>query len=230
MCTIGLAWRVFDDAPVVVGANREERWDRPAEGPQPIGNDRFAPIDREAGGTWIGVNAAGLFAAVTNRRGGPTGDRSRGLLLGDVLEREDVNTAEAYVEEALAEHTYAGFNLVIADETAATVFEWDGRRRLTHLDPGVHVIVNRGMHDVVAKGAVVRSRLLGWIDGDVSGFTNRLQTVLVDHGIGACLHRDTRGTRSSSIVVLRPEGRSSWHYANGPPCEASYRPVLEGEL
>ena len=70
MCTLIALFRCFDGAPLVVAANRDEFHDRPAEGPALRWTEAgaiVAPHDVRAGGTWLGLNAAGVFAAVTNR-------------------------------------------------------------------------------------------------------------------------------------------------------------------
>ena len=70
MCTLIALHRCVPGLPLVIAANRDEFFERPASGPAlrdtatgPI----IAPVDRRAGGTWLGLNPAGVFAAVTNR-------------------------------------------------------------------------------------------------------------------------------------------------------------------
>ncbi len=77
MCTLIVLHRCVPDKPLVVAANRDEFLDRPAEEPAlrsskagPI----VAPLDLEAGGTWVGVNARGVFAGLTNLRSEADGD------------------------------------------------------------------------------------------------------------------------------------------------------------
>src|SRR5262247_4444821 len=75
-----------------IAANRDEFLARPAAAPMPSVDGRWlAPRDLQAGGTWLGVNAAGLFVGVTNRTSGPRDAtrRSRGLLVLDGLEAAD---------------------------------------------------------------------------------------------------------------------------------------------
>jgi len=72
-----------------VAANRDEFLARPASPPEPSADGRWlTPRDLQAGGTWLGVNAGGLFVGVTNRSAGPrdSSRRSRGLLVLDALE------------------------------------------------------------------------------------------------------------------------------------------------
>jgi uncharacterized protein with NRDE domain len=90
MCTLLVASRVFDDTPLLVAANRDERLDRPAAPPRlfearaiPV----VAPVDLQAGGTWLGLSARGVFAGITNRFGVPPDParRSRGELVFEAL-------------------------------------------------------------------------------------------------------------------------------------------------
>nr|WP_305882878.1 NRDE family protein [Halobellus rarus] len=166
-----LAWCVFEDAPVVVAANRDELLDRESEPPAVRAGDPsfVAPRDAAAGGTWIGYNEAGVFAGITNRWVDVPdgGERSRGLLVRDALGAQSADEARELVEDAVAADTYDGFNLVVAERTGrerrkstsspasaaasapisptAYLFEWDGDLRVRELDPGVHVVVNVGL-------------------------------------------------------------------------------------
>ena len=71
MCTLIVLHRCVPGRPLVVAANRDEFLDRPAEGPA-LRSSRtgqiVAPRDLEAGGTWVGVSARGVFAGLTNLR------------------------------------------------------------------------------------------------------------------------------------------------------------------
>src|SRR5690349_17229607 len=89
MCTLILAHRYFQGAPLVLAANRDEFLARRASGPGVVdGSPKILmPRDEVAGGTWLGLNAGGLFVGVTNRAGSSVdrARRSRGLLVADAL-------------------------------------------------------------------------------------------------------------------------------------------------
>lgn len=257
MCTLTLGWRVFDGAPVVVAANRDERLGRPSEPPAVIGSDPavFAPQDAEAGGTWIGYNEHGVLAAVTNRwvevPGG--GERSRGLLVRDVLEAASTHEARGIVDDALATHTYDGFNLVVAERGGATTpgkptalyFEWDGDLDVRRLDPGVHVVVNVGIDgeyfeperdpdrgpEQADNATGLRESLSPGPEESVSAWRSRAADALGDHDHGVCVHEPDRGfgTRSSSLFTLFADGSADVRFADGPPCETAFRRV-EGQV
>lgn len=242
MCTLTLAWQAFPDAPVVAAANRDERLSRESEPPARRDWDppAIAPLDAEAGGTWIGYNAAGVFAAVTNRwvDADLAGERSRGLLVRDVLGHESAEDGVRAVERAIEAHEYQGFNLVVADERAAVYLEWDGSLRVRNLDPGVHVVVNVGADgeylvpaahpergEAQAHNAsAVRTVLQPEPGEDSRAWLDRAATVISDHEYGVCVHADGYGTRSSSLIRLGTDGWS-YAFADGPPCETAFEAV-----
>jgi uncharacterized protein with NRDE domain len=244
VCTLIVAWQVFDDAPVVAAANRDEAFSRPARPPAVIDRSPtvVAPQDEEAGGTWIGYNDEGLFVGVTNRRTDLDGERSRGLLVRSALARSSADEAVRYVENELADREYAGFNLFVADAESATVMEWDGVLRTRHLDPGVHVVVNDGLNDAAPKAERIREAVhpqTAGVDGNrfdhepdegLDEWVAHVKEVLADHDLGACVHGEGYGTRSSSLVVLRVDGGASYEFADGPPCEAAFGDAAEGQL
>src|SRR5205823_4013427 len=89
MCLLAIFFRAVPDAPLVVGANREEFYNRPGGSPQILTGriPALGGLDPLAGGTWLGVNAHGLLVAITNRPAPqvPAKARSRGLLTRDLL-------------------------------------------------------------------------------------------------------------------------------------------------
>ena len=256
MCTLVLAWRVFPDAPVVVAANRDEAADRPSEPPaRQSGEPAYvAPRDAETGGTWTGYNEHGLYVGVANRWTDRDldGERSRGLLVADAIRTGDAKSALGAVEAAVEADEYDGFELVLADATAAFLVEWDGRLRVTRLDPGVHVVVNvgaalggggahgetlpvgvegapAGLADAAEQQADAARRLRGVLAPEpgerASAWLDRAATALADHEHDVCVHGDGFGTRSSSLVSLG--NRREYRFADGPPCETPYRRVDE---
>ncbi|MFB6093778.1 MAG: NRDE family protein [Halanaeroarchaeum sp.] len=242
MCTIVLAWRVFEDAPIALAANRDESPDRPADPPRRVPGDPAAimPVDREAGGTWMGVTEDGLLAVVANRwtEGDLAGERSRGLLVRDVLEESSIDGATDRVREALDRDEYEGFALVLATSDRARLLVWDGDLDTHDLDPGLHVLVNVGFdgdheipEDRSAAGrrqadaaARLDDRLAPQADEGVAEWLDRAGRALGDHDLGACRHHDRYQTVSSSLLAV-DEGDVDWRYADGPPCRTAFRPV-----
>ena len=103
MCTVSI---VSHRDGVRIMSNRDERFDRaPALEPRTgaLGSRTAAmPIDPVGGGSWIGVNDAGLMAVVLNRYGGPVrpmsaAATSRGAIVPLALACDSVPTAIASV-------------------------------------------------------------------------------------------------------------------------------------
>lgn len=242
MCTLTLAWQVFDDAPVAVAANRDEAVGRPSEPPAVYGDDPLivAPRDAEAGGTWIGYNEHGVFVGLTNKwtDADLAGDRSRGLLVADALEARSAAEAGTIVADATDADEYSGFYLVVADAADAFCYEWDGDLALTSFDPGVHVVVNVAVDDDIdvptarseagreqaANARAVRAALAARPEETAAGWLERAGGVLGDHEYGVCIHRDGFGTRSSSLIAVGPD-TTRYAFAPGPPCRTSYEDV-----
>src|SRR6266568_2551447 len=119
MCTVVVLFRPLHAWPVILLANRDEQLDRAWDPPAAWWPDHpgiVAGRDRTAGGTWMGVNANGMTAAVLNRPGslGPAaGKRSRGELPLLALAE---TTASAAIDAvaSLDAGQWRGFNLVIA--------------------------------------------------------------------------------------------------------------------
>jgi len=240
-----VAWQVFEDTPVAVVANRDELYAResspPAVGP---GEPRVvAPRDEQAGGTWLGYNEAGLLVAITNRWvESPEGERSRGLLVRDALDRRSAEDAARFVERELGECDYGPFHLVVADADAAVLVAWDGVGNgpvhVENFAPGVHTVVNVGWDgsyflperrpDVGEKQAgdteQIREVIRPGPGESATAWTDRARAVIADHDYGRCLHGEEFGTRSASVVRLGPEG-GVFEHADGPPCETPFEVV-----
>lgn len=241
VCTLVVAFHAFEDAPVAVAANRDERFDRPAKGPDIIDVDHgiVAPLDKEVGGTWIGYNDAGVLAAITNRwtEGELAAERSRGLLVRDALEAEDAEAAVRGLQRDLERRSYEGFTLVVADATAALLVEWDGLLHVSNLAPGIHVVTNTGVDDrfniVPGREAVserhresarrLREALHPEPGESARSWLDRAGELIADHEYGVCVHQDGYGTRSSSLIALDNDGTATYRFAAGPPCRTAYQ-------
>ena len=227
MCTLILAWQVFDDPPIAAAANRDEALGRPSSSPGVLDRDPtvVAPRDEEADGTWIGYNDAGLFVGVTNRSSDTEGERSRGLLVRDALAQSSAAEASSVVRTELADREYAGFNLVLADTEEAGLLEWDSVLRTTHFDPGVHVVVNEGLDGAASKASRIQEAARATPEMTVEAWLDRAGEVLRDHDLEACVHGEGYGTRSSSLVAISVDGGGRYWFADGKPCETDYELV-----
>ena len=145
MYLIAFAWRSHPRYHLVVAANRDEYFGRPAA-PAGFWDDHpnvLAGRDLEAGGTWLGITLDGRFAALTNYRNPAdkkTGAPSRGALVADFLTgRTGSEEYVRLVEKRAAD--YNGFSLLVGD--VGSMFFFSNRSdRATRVAPGVHGLSN----------------------------------------------------------------------------------------
>jgi len=141
MCLVLFAFNPDSRHPLVVAANRDEFYARPAR-PAQYWEDRpdlLAGRDLSAGGTWLGVSRSGRFATVTNfaEEGVSAAPLSRGLLTEGFL----AGRAGAH-EFAHGLHTaaYRGFNLLLFD--GERLVYTSNRGHSEDLGPGVYGLAN----------------------------------------------------------------------------------------
>ncbi len=251
MCTLAVYVRCFPEVPLVVAANRDEFFDRPAtvpvvlaESPRVVGGR-----DLRAGGSWLGINEHGVVAGLLNRRTDAAPDpakRSRGVLLLEMLAAGAADAA-ARALAGLDGDRYNPFNLLVADGERAWVGQnKDGAMHVVALEPGVHVITNLDVDDPTCPKIARSHRLFQSAgetfaaDRDDGRFRATLRAILSDHtvaldprlpdALGAlCVHTPVFGTRCSSMLVAtRGGGGTRWRhwFADGPPCAAPYVEAL----
>lgn len=234
MCFVLALFQVNPHYPLVVAANREERRDRPSTPPHEwsASPGLWAGRDEIAGGTWLGVNASGLIAAITNRRDAPADPSrpSRGLLCLGALRQPSPSQASAFVDRELAANAYNPFNLLCATTREGWVKTWRGDT--TALRRGIHVVTNRGDLDAhrlpVVRRALALARQLDLATTSLESLLSGLGSICADTTgpTPICRPGGTRGTVSSSLIALDSQGRLAayWH-AEGPPSERGYSPL-----
>jgi hypothetical protein len=240
MCLLAIFYRVVDDAPLVVGANREEMYARPSELPHILdGPSRaVAGIDKLAGGTWLGVNQRGLLVAVTNRmKTRPVAQpRSRGLLAREMLECRSAQESIELATRELDMHRYLGCNVVCADSDRVVVFQAGDWLRIKMIPPGLHVLTNEDINDGRDPRLGYALDFLSQQPYETSFDCIQALRQLCRHRGGdgtppICLRGELKGTVSSTLVVLRKSlGRSIYLHAPGPPDQTGYEdfsPLLE---
>ena len=233
MCTLIALHRTVPGYDLVIGMNRDEDRLRPAEPPQllPGPPPLVAPRDARAGGTWLGVNEPGLFAALSNRRGKQSNTaRSRGLLVLEVLKGAHVRAAQITLERETAQHEVNFFNLVAATREEMRFFVYDGALRMARGHEGLNVMTNAGGNvEGDEKVATIRSMAgeAKWSGGEAA--VHWLESSLRHHGgtgsTALCGHFPGGGTVSSTILALH-NGDPDQHvllHASGSPCENPYR-------
>lgn len=126
MCLILVAWRVHGNYPLVIAANRDEIFSRPAQSAHwwPDSPDILAGRDLLAGGTWLGITRTGRFAALTNYRGAELRPEalSRGALTVQILQsgKPVADTLQALRDGA---QRYRAFNVIFSDGQCLGIYE-----------------------------------------------------------------------------------------------------------
>jgi uncharacterized protein with NRDE domain len=191
MCLLVVAWRLDPGAPLVIGANRDERLDRPARAMtvlRPSGPRILGGLDEEAGGTWLAVNEHGVVAGLTNRpspEGRDPDKRSRGELPVALAEHRDADSAVQDFAARFRPRDYNPAWIVVGDRTSLYALDMTGEDRpgVEQLGPGLHILENNPLHAASPKVDHVRSLLgdLGALGG--GAMIERVRSVLVDHTI-----------------------------------------------
>lgn len=241
MCTLVFGLDVAGPGTIAIGANRDERPDRPSAPPGALADRPRITGGRDlvAGGTWLALREGHAVIAMLNRRpsAGPppaTAPRSRGLLAIDVA----VTPADApgsFPERALerardrtGRDPYAPFSLACLSAAGSWVLAHDGSGppRVTRPAPGWHVLTHAELDDPNeprTRGLV--ARLGGWRPADWDDVHAGLARTMADHGARSgnpvCIHDGPMPTVSSSIVLLGPGG-ARYAHREGRPCEGAF--------
>lgn len=238
MCIMTIMYRTVPNYPIVIAANRDEYYSRPALGPRVLQYDplTWGGRDQQARGSWMGVNAHGLVVGLTNRRlsDDQVNDddrRSRGLLCLDALRQHRPAEVATWLASEASDQ-YNPFNLLVMDAEAALWIAYDGKPVVHQLKPGLHILANRDLND----GESLRvKRALDLIesvpDRSLEELIPYLKRVCSDHQDDVtdrdtlCMHREHTqyGTVSSTLLAVAPDlHQSQYFYAGGHPCETDY--------
>ncbi|MGA9526144.1 MAG: NRDE family protein [Myxococcaceae bacterium] len=239
MCTLAISAGQNPDWPLVVAANRDEALDRPSTPPVLWrGAPAFmAPRDERAGGTWLGLNAAGLFVGITNRFAAEKYEdrESRGALVVEALRHPSLESLHEALG-AMDARRFNAFHLLYSDGRTVGI-TWSDGDRLTQerQGPGLYVISERSFG--AADAPRVERVRAGWPSpqGDGPPEVSKLQELLAQHDgadplAAPCVHVPAfnYGTRSSLILLLaRDRARSQGLWSEGAPCRTRFEPIDE---
>ncbi len=221
MCLVAVLYRVLEDAPILLAANREERFDRPSLAPRKYRGppSYVCGLDQQAGGTWLGVNQHGVVVAVTNRlRAGLTAaPRSRGLLCQDLLSCGSAKEAAAMANKALTAGTYAGANYLCLDSDHGVVIHAGPQIKTHDIEPGLHLLTNGDLDDPDDRVQTLARRLID--DGNLKSVDRFLEvTACVCAHKSVVIRRPDAGTVSADqIAVTRNAADAVYRHAPGPP-------------
>jgi uncharacterized protein with NRDE domain len=238
VCLIALAWRAHPAYRLIVAANRDEYFARPAA-PAGFWEDHthiLAGRDLEAGGTWLGITLEGRFAALTNYRNPAdrrSGVPSRGALVSDFL-GGDAGPAEYVKRIEKTAASYNGFSLLVGNEDSLWFFSNRGSPPI-RVAPGVHGLSNHLLDTPWPKVEKAKAQLASQLDKpfaadaafELLSDTGRApSTALPSTGVSLELEERLSairilaaggyGTRCSTALCFGKDGRVEFH-------ERSYR-------
>lgn len=235
MCTIIVLNDCVPGHPLVIGANRDERYDRASEPAKLRAHSVISPRDLEKGGTWIGASQGGWVVAVTNQDDGEHKDGmlSRGAIVDACLLARS-HSGAAKVLSLVDPVSYNPFNVVFGRPGLMFLTRvLSGHSvEMEELPVGVSVISNDCWNDRYDVKIDWARRLTYNLTQDLSLDVNRtiaaLMTVLASHHNptpddpfqAVCVHAEDHkfGTRSSSIITVSNEMDVEYFYSEGHPC------------
>ncbi|MDB5725062.1 MAG: hypothetical protein JWQ16_1816 [Novosphingobium sp.] len=219
MCVAAIAWNAHPRWRLIAIGNRDEFHGRPTA---PLaewddGAGIIAGRDLQAGGTWLGVTAAGRFALVTNFRvaGYPQpGLASRGGLITNWLKDQPLGDTAAMNP----------FNLCVADAETAQVLTNHPEPQRHTLAPGIHGLSNGAFARPWPKTQQLCTELSAWLKTNASDpeplfAALRSEIPLAPKATdedgpelpysSVFIRNDTYGTRCSSVIMIDHTGNGT---------------------
>lgn len=240
--------------PLVVAANRDELYARPTAPPQLIhAHPRaVAGVDLEKGGTWMGANDRGLFAALTNQRTHvlrpSLRSTSRGQIVRAALACPDVDALQDLLED-LDPARFEGFNLMYGDGRSLWVAYARPDRPVVErveLGDGVWVLPNDVLGSPEFPKTLRAAELVtpsvessSWEalrDGLIAALGDHetpervpdpppgsaFDAALLRELQALCVHTPGYGTSSATLLALEPGRVARYLFADGPPCRSPF--------
>lgn len=230
MCLILFAVNPNEQYRLVVAANRDELYERPTQHAQ-FWHDQpelLAGRDESAGGTWLGVNRRGHFAAVTNFREEPPAPlppASRGDLPTEFL-TGNLSPADYCADVARKDSTFRGFNLLTVDSDQSCYHSNRNSVSSKVLDPGYYGLSNQLLDCDWPKVIAGREKLANLIQSN--DLVESLFSLLMDDGDGtdfsnSFIQSELYGTRAATVVTITTSGEVYFEErnfgVNGKPAE-----------
>lgn len=230
MCLILFSWNTRPDFKLVLAANRDEFYRRPTQKAHfwEEAPNILAGKDLAAGGTWMGINKKGKFAAVTNYRNLHKHEpspyyKTRGKLVADYL-KDEIPPLEYLNNIHEQAGFYDGFNLILGDFENLFYYSNIGKKIL-QLEAGIYGLSNDQLDTPwpkVVKGKKLLDEQLYFENISDENLLNMLYNVdhakheaLPDTGVGIDFERELSpmfikmnayGTRSSTLLKISRDG------------------------
>ena len=205
MCLIIFQYRQHPEYKLIVAANRDEFYGRPAKAAsfwedQP---DILAGRDLQQMGTWLGVTTSGRFAALTNFRDPSlpeTGKISRGALVWDYLAAD--SPPKKFLE-SLDPDAYTGFNVLLGDLDNLYYYS-NLQKDLIKISPGTHGLSNHLLNTPWPKVVKGKNRMENYLEGASEVDPDALFELLSDTEQAADPHLPVSGVGLEFERILSP--------------------------
>lgn len=256
MCLLVFAWKMHPGYDLILAANRDEFYNRPARSAtfwdkKP---ELLAGMDIKGGGTWLGVTLDGKFCAITNYRDmahHKDNAPSRGNLPLNYLNGRQAPSA--YIDSIRSDaDRFNGFNLIAGNRNAIWYYS-NVQDIPSELGPGIYGLSNHLLDTPWPKVEKAKATLAAIIASDeptheklfrlLNDRTPAPESQLPDTGLdrstekklsSAFIDIDGYGTRSSTVITLKKNGQLEFRervYQNdnaGAPGDSYFRFLLPG--
>jgi len=233
MCLVLFAYKSHKQYPLILVANRDEFYNRPAL-PVSYWHDHPTILggrDLEKMGTWLGVTRTGRFAAITNYRDPSRlrkdaisrGEIVSGFLSGTDSPKDYLNTIRGKRE------IYNGFNLILGNVSSCLYYS-NITNTIEEVKPGIHGLSNHLINTPWPKVVRGKEKLKLTIQDKDFSDKDQLFRILNDSqqaedeelpytGIGIELERmmspifiqsPNYGTRSSTVLLINRQNHVSF--------------------
>lgn len=229
MCIILLARHAHRDYPLILAANRDEAYARPAA-PAAFWSDHpqiYGGRDLDKGGTWLALTRNGRIAAVTNYRDGRPREPaplSRGALVSGFLSGN--HAARPYLEMIKTQGDQHNDFIVLAGDLDALYWLSNRGPGVGAIAPGVHGLSNHLLNTPWPKIRRSKLAMQALLDAGESTLAAGLFELLADRSVapdhelpqtGIDLQRERElsavfisgeryGTRASTVVLVHAGG------------------------
>lgn len=193
----------------------------------------YCPLDDVLGGTWIGINTAGVFCALTNwdleENFHGRGLQSRGHVVLNSLKRCSIKDVVRYWCELDAKN-HKPFNIIAGDVNELYNLRCDNKELIiTKLRAGVHISTGMGFNESVPRDLYIRQQLPKYTyDLSQPIRPDVLLGLMGSHncGIGSedsvCVHdEEHRWETRSTALIVNNENAWSIMTKDGPACHES---------
>ena len=190
----------------------------------------IAPIDADAGGTWIGVNQFGIticllnfYHAAMNRQLSAEDYTSRGLLVKSLLTHETLSDIFGQYSKAELRQFRPFKLLAIGPESAVQGLVWDGTNAEIARNPEPPLSSSSFLSEQVIEQRRRLFREIRAREGNASeALIDYHRSHFPEKGpFSVCMHREEAHTVSFSRVVVTAE-HITFHYTSGAPCETPF--------